>query len=431
MMYMHEILEKSSHYYLMEKLESWIASYSLGDTLGLLMKIIIALLAIALVAFISDFITRKVVVSALVRFARKSKTQWDDFLIDRKVFHKLAHLVPAIVVYLLIPVALEDIAPVYVMAIQTITKAFMILIGLLSLGAFLDAANDVYLTLPVAVERPIKGYLQIAKIVAYFFGGIVIIALIIGKDPGNIVVGLGASAAVLMLIFKDTILGFVASIQLSANNMVKIGDWIEMPSRKADGTVMEITLATVKVQNWDRTITTIPTYALVSESFTNWRGMEQSDGRRFKRAVLINVSSVKFCSQPQLEKLKKIQILRNYIEEKEKELKSYNDQNNIEDTILVNGRRLTNLGVFRKYLELYLMSNSNVNTETTLMVRLLEPNEKGIPMEIYGFLKEKRWVFYESILGDIFDHMLAVIPEFELKMFQNPTGDDFKSLANR
>lgn len=428
---MYEILEKSRHYYLMGKLENWIASYSLGDTLGLLMKIMIALFAIALVAFISDFITRKVVVSALVRFARRSKTQWDDFLIDRKVFHKLAHLVPAIVVYLLIPVALEDIAPVYVTAIQTITKAFMILIGLLSLGAFLDAANDVYQTLPVSLERPIKGYLQIAKIVAYFFGGIVIIALIIGKDPGNIVVGLGASAAVLMLIFKDTILGFVASIQLSANNMVKIGDWIEMPSRKADGTVMDITLATVKVQNWDRTITTIPTYALVSESFTNWRGMEQSDGRRFKRAVLINVSSVKFCSQPQLEKLKKIQILRNYIEEKEKELKSYNDQNNIEDTILVNGRRLTNLGVFRKYLELYLMSNPNVNTETTLMVRLLEPNEKGIPMEIYGFLKEKRWVFYESILGDIFDHMLAVIPEFELKMFQNPTGDDFKSLVNR
>jgi Small-conductance mechanosensitive channel len=428
---MNEILEKSSHYYLMEKLENWIAQYSLGDTLGLLMKIAIALAAIALVAFISDFITRKVVVSSLVRFARKSKTQWDDFLIDRRVFHKLAHLVPAIVVYMLIPIALEDIAPVYVIAIQTITKAFMILIGLLSLGAFLDASNDVYLTLPVAIERPIKGYLQIAKIVAYFFGGIVIIALIVGKDPSNIVVGLGASAAVLMLVFKDTLLGFVASIQLSANDMVKIGDWIEMPSRKADGTVMEITLATVKVQNWDRTITTIPTYALVSESFTNWRGMEQSDGRRFKRAVLINISSVKFCAEPLLTKLRKVQILHDYIESKEHELHEYNLHEKIDNATMVNGRRLTNLGLFRKYIEFYLQNNPNVDSANTLMVRLLEPNEKGIPMEIYGFSKEKRWVQYESILGDIFDHLLAVVPEFELKVFQNPSGDDFKNLVNR
>lgn len=415
----------------MEKLEKWITTFAISSSIIILLKILIALAAIGLIAFIADFLVKKIILSTLIRFAKKSKTEWDDFLIERRVFHKFAHMAPAIVVYFLIPIALEDIAPVYIKVIQTLTTCYMIMVGLFTLDAFLDAAHDVYQTMPVSKERAIKGYLQIAKILSYFFGGIVIIALLIGKDPGGIVVGLGASAAILMFIFKDTILGFVASIQLSANDMLKIGDWIEMPSRKADGNVMEINLTTVKVQNWDRTITTIPTYALVSESFTNWRGMEQSDGRRFKRSVLINVTSVKFCSPELLIKLKRIQILRTYIEDMETELRKYNESNNIDKSVDVNGRQLTNLGVFRKYLELYLQSNPNINTDATLMVRLLEPSEKGIAMEIYGFSKEKRWIFYEANLSDIFDHMLAVIPEFELKVFQNPSGDDFKSLLNK
>ena len=415
----------------MEKLEKWISTFSISTSITILLKIAIALAAISIIAFLADYLTKKIILSTLIRFAKKSKTEWDDYLIERKVFHKFAHMAPAIVVYFMIPIALEDIAPVYIKVIQTITNCYMILVGLFTLSAFLDAAHDVYMTLPVSKERAIKGYLQVAKIIAYFFGGIVIIALLIGKDPGGIVVGLGASAAILMFIFKDTILGFVASIQLSANNMVKIGDWIEMPSRKADGNVLEINLTTVKVQNFDRTITTIPTYSLVSESFTNWRGMEESDGRRFKRSVLINVSSVKFCSLELISKLKKIDILRTYIEEKEQELKEYNESNNIDGSILVNGRRLTNLGVFRKYLQFYLEKHPNVNTNTTLMVRLQEPTERGIPMEMYGFSREKTGVLYEAFLGDVFDHLLAVIPEFELNVFQNPTGDDFRSLLNR
>ena len=428
---MRNLLFITSDYALMEKLEKWISTFSINSSITILLKILIALAAISIIAFIADYLTKKIILSTLIRFAKKSKTEWDDFLIERKVFHKFAHLAPAIVAYFMIPVALEDIAPVYIKIIQTLTTCYMILVGLFTLSAFLDAAHDVYMTLPTAKERAIKGYLQIGKIIAYFFGGIVIIALLLGKDPGGIVVGLGASAAILMFIFKDTILGFVASIQLSANDMVRIGDWIEMPSRKADGNVLEINLTTVKVQNFDRTITTIPTYALVSESFTNWRGMEESDGRRFKRSVLLNVSSVKFCSPELLEKLRRIQILGSYIQDKEQELKEYNESNNIDGSIMVNGRRLTNLGVFRKYLQIYLESHPNVNTETTLMVRLLEPTERGIPMEIYGFSREKKGVLYEAFLGNVFDHLLAVIPEFELSVFQNPSGEDFKNMINR
>jgi len=428
---MNLLLISSGNYPLMDKLEKWIESYSINTSITMLLKVLIALAVIALIAFIADYLTKKIILSTLIRFAKKSKTEWDDYLIERRVFHKFAHLAPAIVVYYLIPLALEDISLTYIQAIQTVTSCYMILVGLFTLSAFLDAAHDVYQTLPVAKERAIKGYLQIGKIIAYFFGGIVIFALLIGKDPGGIVVGLGASAAILMFIFKDTILGFVASIQLSANNMVRIGDWIEMPSRKADGNVLEINLTTVKVQNFDRTITTIPTYALVSESFTNWRGMEESDGRRFKRSLLINVSSVKFCSPELIEKFRKIQILKNYIDDKEAELKEYNEKNNIDGSIMVNGRRQTNLGVFRKYVQLYLENHPNVNTDTTLMVRLQEPTERGIPMEIYGFSREKTGVLYEAFLGNVFDHMLAVIPEFELNVFQNPSGDDFKSLISK
>lgn len=428
---MRDLLLITSNYTLMDKLEKWISTFSISTSITILIKIAIALAAIALIAFLADYLTKKIILSAVIRFAKKSKTEWDDFLVERKVFHKFAHLAPAIVVYMLIPVALEDIAPVYIKAIQTLTTCYMILVGLFTFSAFLDAAHDVYNTLPVSKERAIKGYLQIGKIVAYFFGGIVIIALLVGKDPGGIVVGLGASAAILMFIFKDTILGFVASIQLSANDMVRIGDWIEMPSRKADGNVLEINLTTVKVQNFDRTITTIPTYALVSESFTNWRGMEESDGRRFKRSVLINVSSVKFCSPELIEKFRKIKILQNYIEDKEDELKEYNGKNNIDNAITVNVRRQTNLGVFRKYVQLYLENHPNVNTETTLMVRLLEPTERGIPMEIYGFSREKKGILYEAFLGSLFDHLLAVIPEFELSVFQNPSGEDFKNLIGK
>lgn len=241
---------------------------------------------------------------------------------------------------------------------------------------------------------------------------------------------MGAVAAVILLIFKDTILGLVAGVQLTANNMVRIGDWISMPSHNADGTVLEITLNTVKVQNWDKTISTIPTYALVTNSFSNWRGMEESGGRRIKRHINIDMQSVKFLNVEMIAKFKKIAYLKEYIDKKEKELEEYNKKNNFDDSVLVNGRRMTNLGVFRKYLEEYLRHHPKIHQDMTFLVRHLQPDEKGIPIEIYVFSKDQEWAKYEAIQADIFDHILAVIPEFELSVFQFPTGNDLKKLVD-
>ncbi len=287
-----------------------------------------------------------------------------------------------------------------------------------------------YETLPVAKDRPIKGYIQIVQIIIYCAVIILVLSTILGKSPFKLLAGIGALAAVLILVFKDTILGFIAGIQLAANNMLQIGDWISMPKHHADGTVTEITLNTVKVQNWDKTISTIPTYALVSDSFENWRGMEESGGRRIKRHINIDMRTVKFCTPEMLKRFKKIIYLKEYIESKEKEIKNYNKENNIPDEIVVNGRRMTNLGTFRKYLEFYLKNHPMIHNDMTFLVRHLQPSEKGIPLEIYVFSKDLRWAYYESIQADIIDHVLAVIPEFDLSVFQNPTGEDFKILTN-
>ena len=305
----------------------------------------------------------------------------------------------------------------------------MIFAGMQVIDAFLNALHDIYLTLPVSRSRPIKGYVQITKVIFYFIGTILIFSVILNKNPGYFLGGLGAFAAILLLVFKDTILGLVAGIQLSANDMVRPGDWISMPGYNADGTVSDISLNTVKVQNWDKTISTIPTYALVSNSFTNWRGMEESGGRRIKRAINIDMKSVRFCDDEMVQKFKKIQILQEYIDFKLEELAKYNKENGIDETVKVNGRRMTNIGVFRKYVEAYLKKHPKIHNDMTFLVRQLNPSEKGIPLEIYVFSNDQQWANYESIQADIFDHLLAVIPEFNLRVFQNPTGDDFRQLA--
>jgi miniconductance mechanosensitive channel len=271
--------------------------------------------------------------------------------------------------------------------------------------------------------------MQLVQLIFVMIGILWAISIIFGVQVTRIFAGLGAVAAVLMLVFKDTILGFVAGIQLSANKMLKVGDWIEMPSHNADGTVLEVTLNTVKVQNWDKTITTIPTYALVSSPFMNWRGMEESGGRRIKRSIYLDMQSVRFCNPEMLDKFKKIHHLKEYIEQREAEIENYNHSNNIDETVLVNGRRMTNLGVFRKYVENYLMRHPSINKEMTFLVRHLQPTEKGIPLEIYVFSSEQRWAHYESIQADIFDHLLAVIPEFGLQVFQLPSGSDLRGLT--
>lgn len=395
---------------------------------ALFLKVVIIVTLILLISYLANFLTRRILLAYIKRLIRKSDNKWDDLLVEKKVLHRLANFAPVLVLYFIVPKALINF-PQALEYFQKGLEVIMLALGVLIFDAAINVMHGMYQLMPMAKEKSIRGYIQVLKIFLYFIGGVLLLSLLIGESPLVFLGGLGALAAVLLLVFKDTILGFVASIQLSANNMVKIGDWIEMPSRGADGTVLEITLNTVKVQNWDRTISSFPTYALVSESFINWRGMEESGGRRIKRAVYIDLKSIKFCTPEMLVKFRRIQLVRDYVENKENELKEYNESHGVDNSILVNGRRQTNLGVFRAYTTEYLRNHPKINKEMTFLVRHLQPTEKGIPIEIFVFSSEKAWAVYESIQADIFDHILAVIPEFDLSVFQNPTGDDFRALA--
>ena len=413
-------------------INSWIVDKFMNMGLDQLsanyLRIAILVVAMIVLSWAANYITKRFIIKVLDVFFRKTKSKYDDYLVERKVFHKLSHLAPAIVILLMTGVIFYNY-PGFSRILTNVVFVYIVFVFVGSLSSFLKAVDDVYNTFDFAKERPIKGYIQVAQIVIYSIAILISVSILFGINMTAIFTGLGAIAAVILLIFKDTILGLVAGVQLTANNMVKIGDWISMPSHNADGVVLEITLNTVKVQNWDKTITTIPTYALVANSFSNWRGMEESGGRRIKRHINIDMHSVKFCDEAMLSKFRKIAYLKDYIEKKEKELEEYNKENNFDDAVLVNGRRMTNLGVFRKYLEEYLMHHPKIHKEMTFLVRHLQPTEKGIPIEIYVFSTDQEWAKYEAIQADIFDHILAVVPEFELSVFQFPTGSDLKRLG--
>ena len=306
---------------------------------------------------------------------------------------------------------------------------YIIAVFLRFISALFTAVYQVYSEREQYRDKPLKGLLQTAQVILFFIGAIIIISILINQSPMVLLTGLGASAAILMLVFKDSIMGFVSGIQLSANNMLKVGDWITMPKYGADGTVIEVTLNTVKVRNFDNTITTIPPYLLISDSFQNWQGMQESGGRRVKRSINIDMTSVRFCTPEMLEKYRKIQLLTNYVDETEKVVEEYNKEHDIDNSVLVNGRRQTNLGVFRAYLTNYLRSLPTVNQDMTCMVRQLQPTETGIPLELYFFSANKVWVAYEGIQADVFDHVLAIIPEFGLRVFQNPSGEDLRRIG--
>ncbi|MFP6722313.1 MAG: mechanosensitive ion channel family protein [Candidatus Poribacteria bacterium] len=313
---------------------------------------------------------------------------------------------------------------------RNINMVCLILVGTLVISSFLDLFLTIYGSSKTSHDIPLKATVQVIKIVVYFVCGIFIVSLILNKTPLYLLSGLSALGAVLLLVFRDSILGFVAGIQLIANRMVAKGDWIEMPKYDADGDVIEIALTTVKVQNWDKTIATIPTYALIGESFKNWRGMKESGGRRIKRTINIDVSTIKFCNEEMLKRFSEIQYIANYIQIKKEELSIYNDENEVDNTSLANGRRLTNVGTFRAYTVAYLRNHPMISQEMTFLVRHLAPAGYGLPIEIYVFSKDTIWANYEGIQADIFDHLLAVVPEFDLKVFQNPSGSDFHRLVS-
>ena len=393
-----------------------------------LAAVLLTFVAMIIVAIIVNWITKIIVYRVIHRLVEKSKTEWDDYLLKRKVFQSASHLTSALVLYY--SGNFSEI-PEVTSFIAMITNIYFVIIFVKVVSGVLKASNDIYLTTPFATTRSIKGYIQLAMILVYFIAGIFIIAAVFHQSPLVLLGGLSAIAAVLLLIFKDTILGLVASIQLSANNMLKPGDWIEVPKHGANGTVVDISLNTVKVQNGDKTIVTIPTYSLVTDSFMNWSGMEESEGRRIKRSINIDMKSVRFCDDQMLDKFQKFRLLRNYVKEKQNEITEHNKKLGIEDLSVPNGRRQTNLGIFRKYLEEYLRNNAHINLDMTLLVRHLQPSETGMPIEIYAFCKEKQLNDYESIQADIFDHILAVIPEFELRVFQSPSGNDITDFSEK
>jgi miniconductance mechanosensitive channel len=413
-----------SGYTILEKIQNWFSDQGFGADGSYYLSIIIIILAVIILAVIANYVSKKIILSLLQYYIRKSKTNWDDALLKRRVFHRLSHIAPALILY-----AASAVFPALQDTIQRIAIVYIILIGVFVYDAFLNTVLDIYRTYEISRQKPIKGYIQVIKIISYIFIGIYILATVINRSPLVLLSGLGAMTAVLMLIFKDSILGLVAGIQLSFNDMVRIGDWIEMPKFGADGDVVDITLNTVKVQNWDKTVTSIPAYALISDSFKNWRGMSESGGRRIKRAINIDMSSIRFCDEEMLERFKKIQYISEYIESKKEEIARHNREQNIDISIIVNGRKMTNIGTFRAYVQAYLRNHPRIHQNMTFLIRQLKPGEYGLPIEIYVFSNDQDWVRYEAIQADIFDHILASIPEFDLRVFQRPTGYDFKSLA--
>ena len=415
---------------LMIYLKDWLIQLGLAEDKAIIMVSVLAFTVLLLFSWLVYMVITRIVLHFLKNIANRTRTTWDNIFFDQKVFKRLTHLIPAIIIHSGVALTMPD-HPEAIKTIQTITYLYMVIAGIMVIDAVINGFHGIYNTLPVSKDRSIKGLVQVIKIFIYVLGTGIVLSIILKKDLTTFFAGMGAMAAVIMLVFKDSILGFVAGVQLSANDMVRLGDWIEMPSRNADGNVIDISLTTVKVMNWDKTISTIPPYALITESFTNWRGMEESGGRRIKRSVSIDMNSIHFLSREEIDKLKKIQIIRSYIEERELEIEKYNEKKEVDASMPVNGRRLTNIGIFRRYLQEYLKRNPEIHNDMTFLVRHLQPTDRGLPIEIYVFSRDQRWAYYESIQADIFDHVMAAVPHFGLRVYQSPTGGDISLLADK
>ncbi len=412
---------------MLDFIQDWLTSSGVDPELAFYAARALAFLAVLIVSAIANTVAKRYILSLLSSLIARTRTTWDDAFLRRKVLNRLAHLAPALVIYVLAPVALSGLGNV-ITVVTDVVVIYMVVIVALVIDAFLNGVVDIYRTFEISKEIPIRGFVQVVKLIIFFLAGIFVVSILLKKTPLYFLSGLGALTAVLMFIFKDAILGFVAGIQLTANKMIAHGDWIEMPNYGADGDVLEVTLTTVKVQNWDKTITTIPTYALISESFKNWRGMQLSGGRRIKRAVNIDMNTIKFCDEEMLRRFGKIKYISEYIERKKQELAEFNKVARVDLSSLVNGRRMTNIGTFRAYVNAYLRNHPMVKQDMTLLVRQLQPTPEGLPIELYLFSKDIAWANYEAIQADIFDHILAVVPQFDLRVFQKPAGADFTGL---
>jgi len=411
---------------IMESYLKWLLGLGLQDNAAYLIQET-SLFVISILLFILiDKIVIHYIKEYIKKISQKSKTKVDDILLANKVFD---YFLSSITVYILYIVT--DFVFIRSGGFDGIISLGLLLyidyLIVRGVVAVFKSVNDIYDYRQTGRKRSIKSYIQVFQLIAIVIGALIAVSLLLSKDISVLLTGIGAFAAVLMLVFKDSILGFVGGIQINANDMVRLGDWVSVPSAGADGTVIDISLTTVKIQNWNKTISTVPTYSLVTGSFHNWRGMEESGGRRIKRSLNIDIQSVKFSTEEDIEKYKKFRLLKDYLSKKDEELKEYNKKLGIEEDTF-NGRYQTNIGIFRAYVAAYLHDKEEIHPNMTFLVRQLQATEKGLPMEIYVFSKVQEWAEYEDIQSDIFDHLFAIIPIFDLKVFQNPSGADFRSI---
>ena len=395
-----------------------IENRGLSEFLSESIAFVVLLVLFLILGRILFWITRKLISTFFGQIAARTKSNFDDFLIQNKVPKILSYLPVLLLYYETLPILFSDISETLYSLIQNIMEALVIVLAIALIRAALKTVSDYLKTVPSFKDKPLDSYLQVFMIFLWFVGGILILSVLTGKDIGAFLTTLGALSAVLLFVFKDTILGFVASVQITVNDTVRIGDWISMPNSNADGDVIAISLSTVQVQNFDKTITSIPTYKLISDSFINWRGMSESTGRRIKKSILIKISSIRFLETDEIQDLKKIDRITHFIDQREKEIEEANTTQKTNKSLLINGRNFTNLGLFRNYTQAYLESHDQINQKMTVMCRQLAPTAQGIPLEIYAFSKDKVWINYEQISSDIFDHLLAAIPYFHLECFE-------------
>lgn len=419
LLYLCTMLEKG-----IEQIELWLKGFAFSSSWFPYIKLLVLLAALSVVCALAWWLGRALLKTVVHRFVTSTKVTWDDILFERRFFRSLAHIIPALLVERAAASVFADF-PNWIPVVTSLAQVSIVVMVLISVNSLFNAIADILQEVPYLRDKPIRSYTQLTKIIFFIIGFILIIAILIGRSPIYILGGFGAATAVLVLLFKDTILGFVASVQMSAVDLVRMGDWITVEKYNSDGEVIEINLTSVKVKNWDMTISIIPSYALIQDSFKNWRGMQVSGGRRIKRHINVKISSIRFVDEELYQRLLKVELIRSYLEQRQTEINEYNAGNLIDKSELINGRHMTNIGVFRVYAETFLAANPNINTEMTFMVRHLQPSDSGLPVEIYGFTYHKKWEQYERVMADIFDHLLAAIKSFDLEVFEAPTGSDY------
>ncbi len=413
---------------MLKTVERWLGGFNLPvpDAYFHIFSATVSFLVLAVSIVCFHLILKRLFIPLIVKMVQKTEFKWDDSLLESGLLVRIFQFVPLVLLYKTVPILFVEFS--WVAYFQQFLELWLVLQGALVVNSTLNAVLIFSRAKTIYKSIALKSYIQVLRLIVFSIAGIIMVSVLIGKSPLVLLSGIGALSAVLLLVFKDSILGFVASLQLTFNKLVETGDWIEVPEYGADGNVVDVSLNTIKVQNWDKTITTIPTYSLISGSFKNWKGMEDSGGRRIKRSINLDMNSVRFVDDALLEKFKQFRLLKLWLHDKLSEIRLYNNDHDIDEPIL-NGRHLTNLGVFRAYLELYLQQHPDIHEDMTFLVRHLAPNGQGIPVEFYVFSKNQNWADYEAIQADIMDHILAILPQFGLRVFQEPSGYDMKILA--